>query len=119
MRIGRLGTVMLLGCLALSGCASGEAGVLGQSNKASVAQMDVLLQNASESEDEYFSTAGSYTTDVGALRSIGLNVPKGVTLTVASADATGFCLQASGGVTAQSTWHYKSDQQTPLPGTCA
>jgi hypothetical protein len=104
--------------LILSGCASAESGVVGQANKASVVQIDSLFHNAGEAEDEFFATQGSYTTDVGALQATGLSVPQDVTFSVASADAAGFCLQASGGVTMKSTWHYASDRQTPLPGTC-
>ncbi|MFN2593504.1 MAG: hypothetical protein ABR579_01280 [Actinomycetota bacterium] len=100
-------------------CATASVGVIDQSNKASIVQMTATLQSAGVTEDDYFGLNNTYTTDVNALRADGLNIPTAVSLTVPSADASGYCLEAGGGVSSSSTWHMKSDQQVPIPGACS
>lgn len=100
------------------GCASAESGVIAQAGKASVAQIDALFHAAAQAEAEHRASAGSYTADVGTLRAGGLNIPPGVSLTVPRADATGYCLQATGGVVGIQSWHLESARQTPLRGPC-
>lgn len=97
----------------------GTAGVVDQSDKASVVQMTATLQSAGVAEDDYYGLNNTYTSDVGTLRADGLNVPGEVSLTIPVADAAGYCIEAGGGVTSSSTWHMKSDQQVPIPGACS
>jgi hypothetical protein len=97
----------------------GTQGVVDQSNKASVVQMTAVLQSAGVAEDDYFGLNNTFTDDVNALRADGLNIPSAVTLTIPSADASAYCIQAGGGVTSSSTWQMKSDQQVPIPGACS
>ncbi|MDQ3877812.1 MAG: hypothetical protein M3290_05610 [Actinomycetota bacterium] len=101
-----------------TGCAAQTAGVVDQSNKASMVQMTATLQSAGVAEDDYYGLNNTYTSDVGALMADGLNIPREVKLTIPYADPSGYCLEAGGGVTSSSTWHMKSEQQVPIPGGC-
>ena len=114
-------SVVIVGLIALfagSACDTGSLGVVDQSNKATVVQMTATLQSAGEAENEYFGLNNTYTSDVNALMAGGLNIPARVKLSIPTADASGYCVQAAGGVTSSSTWHMKSDQQVPMPGAC-
>ena len=88
--------------------------MLDQADKASKAQVDVALQDAARAEMSHQATTGSYTTDLAAL---GVNPPSDVSLTVASAEATDFCIEATH-VDLDGTWHITSGAPVVTDGPC-
>ena len=97
-----------------SGGAPGSQSVLDQADKATKAQVDVALQDAARAEMSHQATTGSYTTDLAAL---GVNPPQDVTLSIASADAVAFCIEATHGEL-DGTWHISSAAPTVVEGPC-
>ena len=106
--------LLLLTGACSSGGAPGTQSVLDQADKASKAQVDVALQDAARAETSHQATTGSYTTDLAAL---GINPPSDVTLTIASADATNFCIEAAHS-DLDGTWHITSGAPVVSDGAC-
>lgn len=106
--------VLLLTVACSSGGTAGTQSVLDQADKASKAQVDVALQDAARAEMSHQATTGSYTTDLAAL---GLNPPSDVTLSIASADATNFCIEAIHS-DIDGTWHITSGAPVVTDGPC-
>jgi uncharacterized lipoprotein len=110
--------VAVLSVLALAGCSSGAApgtqGVLDQADKATKAQVDVALQDAARAETSHQATTGSYTTDVAAL---GVNPPAEVSLSIPSATATDFCIEATH-PDLDGAWHITSGAPVVTDGPC-
>jgi hypothetical protein len=104
--------------LALSACSSGGTpgaqSVLDQTDKATKTQVDVALQDAARAEAAHQATNGSYTTDLAAL---GVTPAAGVTLTIPSADATSYCVQATH-ADLEGTWHISSTSPGVTEGPC-
>jgi type IV pilus assembly protein PilA len=60
------------------------------------------LRNAAVAQESYFTENASYTATAGNLTTEGFNASSNVTLTVISANSTGYCMSAvhtSGGAT--------------------
>jgi hypothetical protein len=103
--------------LVLAACTSagvpGAGDVLGQVDRAKVAQVETALSNAARGEEAHMATQGSYTTDVSALEA---NPPTDVTLTVVRADVSGFCIEAVH-TGLDGSWHVTNTSST-AEGPC-
>ena len=106
--------LLLLTVACSSGGAPGTQSVLDQADKATKAQVDVALQDAARAEMSHQATTGSYTTDLAAL---GINPPSDVALTIASADASNFCIEAIHS-DLDGTWHITGGAPVVSDGAC-
>lgn len=84
-----------------------------QVDRAKVVQIESALTTAARAQEEHRATQGTYTADA---RALGANPPVGVTLTVAQADATRYCIEAThSGL--EGTWHVTSSSPA-AEGSC-
>ncbi|HVF53460.1 MAG TPA: hypothetical protein VNC78_07590 [Actinomycetota bacterium] len=92
-------TILLLAAAVTSGCTSGVApgsgSVTNQIDRALAVQVDVSLRQAAVAQEAVMATTGSYTTDIETLGANGMNVAADVTVTIASADAVGYCINGT------------------------
>lgn len=111
-------SLLIVSAVVLASCSSGGAPgaqtVLDQADKATKAQVDVALQNVARAEAEHLATNGTYTTDLAAL---GVSASEGVTVTVASADASAFCAEARH-PDLEGIWHISSEAPIVTDGAC-
>lgn len=102
-------------------CSSATVGgqeTLSQADSALQLQLETSLRNASLAEETFKATSGQYSADLNALKSeAGLTVPADVTLTVTSADAASYCIEATQAKLAGVTWHASSGT-APAEGPC-
>jgi len=108
-----IAVVAVLGACS-SGAAPGTQSVLDQADKASKAQIDVALQDASRAEMSQQATTGSYTTDLAAL---GVNPPAEVNLSIASVTETDFCIEATH-ADVEGTWRITAGAPVVTEGSC-
>jgi type IV pilus assembly protein PilA len=76
---------------------------------------------ATENNGDYGGVTGAPSTaalEPGGADDQGLNLPPDVTVTIASADASGFCLNGVNANLAGETWSYDSDVGEPVSGAC-
>jgi hypothetical protein len=104
-------SVMFAACSSTGAPGAGE--VLGQVDKAKLAQVEVALTTAAQGEEAHFATQGNYTTNVNAL---GMSPSGEVNLTVVRADASGFCVEATHGEL-EGSWHITNSSST-AEGPC-
>lgn len=84
----------------------------------SQAQLDSLetaLKNAATAEEAYAVDNLTYTASVSDLEATGLTVPSGVTLEVAAATDSSYCLEAS---LDETVMYLDSETRDPQEGTC-
>jgi hypothetical protein len=119
--LSRRALALVCSCLLLSGaCSSAAVGgkeTLSQADKAFALQLETSLRDASVAEETYRSTNGTYTTDVGALQSEGMNTPPDVTLAIKTADASAYCIEATQVRLPGVTWHVATGG-SPTTGLC-
>ena len=106
----------------VSACTSaglpGAGGALDQVDKAYQAEINVALTDASKAQQNYAASHGMYASDLSALVSeYGLNVSPDITLTIARADASSYCVQATH-AKAEGAWHISPESPTPAAGAC-
>ena len=73
---------------------------------------------ATENNGDYSGTSIAELAP-GAANDQGFNSPADVTVTVTTADATGFCLQGINSNLTGETWSYDSDSGEPVEAACA
>jgi hypothetical protein len=81
--------------LAPAGCGHAAAKPSGAA-KPSISALGAQLYAAATAPESYRVEAGAYTANVADLSAQGMKAEPGVTLTVLSASASGFCLRAGG-----------------------
>jgi type IV pilus assembly protein PilA len=90
---------------------------LSQRQKGWNSNMQSDLRNAAVAEESYFTANSAYTGVIANLETEGFNPSTNVTLVVASADAAGYCINASyAGYGA--VYHLDSDDGDPRTGPC-
>ncbi|MFA5801811.1 MAG: type IV pilin protein [Thermoleophilia bacterium] len=90
---------------------------LSQRQKGWNANMQSDLRNAAVAEESYFTDNAAYTNVIANLELQGFNPSANVTLAVASADAAGYCINAT--YTGYATrYHLNSTDGDPRTGTC-
>ena len=109
--------LLLVTMLGLGACATGTQETINQVDKAEVVALQGALQNASLAQETVHTTTGTYATDVTALKNNGMTTDPTVTITVVSASATAYCMQATK-TGLDATWHYNSAEGRPAEGTC-
>jgi type IV pilus assembly protein PilA len=107
---------LAMGSACSSAAAPGASNVVTQKDKATAIQVEAALRNAATAEQTYFVENQTYTADLAALGQMGFNASDGVEVRVASADATGFCIDS---VSAGDPLHIGSPDITLRPGACA
>ncbi|MCA1703248.1 MAG: hypothetical protein LC808_08220 [Actinobacteria bacterium] len=90
---------------------------MSQADKGLTLQLETSLRNAASSEETFRASNASYTTDLNALRGEGLNLPPDITITIKSADAMTYCMEATHAELPGVTWHAAAGG-TPTEGTC-
>jgi len=89
----------LLVCALLFGCAcatpADQRNVLDQTTTAYTVQLKATLRNAAVAQETHFSMNGSYTTDVEALKELGLTYEPSISVIVPRADASTYCVEAA------------------------
>lgn len=90
---------------------------LSQRQKGWNANMQSDLRNAAVAEESYFTGNSAYTNVIANLELQGFNPSTNVTLAVASADAAGYCINATYAGYA-TTYHLDSADGDPQTGTC-
>jgi hypothetical protein len=113
---------LLLGVAVLAaGCSSATVGgeeTLSQADKALELQLESSLRTAAVAEETFKATTGAYTADLAALKNeAGLTLPTDVTLTIKSADAASYCIEATHSKLSGTTWH-TSAGGAPTQGPC-
>ena len=92
---------------------------LNQRKKGWISQSESALKNAATAEESYATANnGAYTTSTATLETEGYNPVTGVTLTVTSATASGYCLQADHAQDIPN-YYYDSDDGKPTTATCS
>jgi Tfp pilus assembly protein PilE len=84
--------------LLATGCSSASVGgtdFLEQVDKAERVQIEAALRQAAAAEEAHFAQSGAYTNEPGALQGFGFAASSAVTITVARADATGYCVEGA------------------------
>ncbi|MGH2701916.1 MAG: hypothetical protein ACRDJ2_09095 [Actinomycetota bacterium] len=81
-------------------------------------EIDSALKNSATAEETFAVTAGTYTSNVADLVDQGLRLPGTVTIRVARATATGYCMEATHALAAGQVFHYSSDVGRPTEGAC-
>ena len=81
-------------------------------------EVDSALKNSAMAEETFAVTAGTYTSNVSDLVGQGLRLPGTVTVRVARATATGYCMEATHALAAGQVFHYSSDVGRPTEGAC-
>ena len=99
-----------------AGCSSaglpGADDTLDQIDKAEQFVLESDLRQVAVAEEVYFAQNDTYTTDQSLLN---LSVSEGVVITIARADATTFCAEATDG---DATLHLSKDDPNPTEGPC-
>jgi Domain of unknown function (DUF4190) len=72
------------------------------------------LESAAAAEESFYEEDGTYTGDLGQIRH---DEYVGVTLTIVSADESGFCLEGTHD-DLNSTWHITEDMRRATRGSC-
>jgi hypothetical protein len=80
-------------------------------------ELTSMLKNAAIAQESYFTTNTMYATTVPALQTEGLLMEDGVTLTIKSATADGYCMEATH-ASIDATYMYERSMATPAKGTC-
>jgi hypothetical protein len=117
-----IGTLAVVAFVALAACSSaaapGAEGVLNEVDKASKTAVDVALQDVLRAEATYLSIHGTHTTDLNALANeVDYRPQENVTVTVKSADATNFCVEATH-ADLDGVWHLTPLVTTIVEGPC-
>jgi hypothetical protein len=81
-------------------------------------EVDSALKNSATAEESFAATTGTYTSNVSDLVDQGLRLPGTVTVRVARATATGYCMEATHALAAGQVFHYSSDVGRPTEGAC-
>ena len=109
-------------CLVAAGSACSSAAAPGadttiaQKEKATTLSVEAALRDAAVAEATYFTETQAYTDRMADLQQMGLNLPSGVELRIARADASGFCIDSS---SAGAPLHVGTPDLAPLPGGCS
>ena len=91
---------------------------LSQRQKGWDANVQSDLRNAAVAQESYFTDNSTYTLVVGNLLAEGYNNSADITLTPITADAAGYCMNASHSSNALRVWHMSSADGDPQVGAC-
>lgn len=106
-------TLLLAACSSAGGPGANE--VIDQLDEAKSVQLEAELRNVAVAEEAYFAQNDSYSTDINAL---GFEPSAGITVTVVSADASGFCAEAAFDDTPDAKLHVVNRGTKPEEGAC-
>ena len=110
---------MLIVALLLAACSSaggpGANKVIDQIDEAKSVQLESELRNVAVAQEAYFAQNDTYSTDISA---VGYEPSAGITVTVVSADASGFCAEAAFDDTPDATRHIVNGGASPEEGPC-
>ena len=110
--------------IALGGCAEGDreaavgGGALDQIGKAHRVQLEAALRSAAVSEEAHFAVNGTYASSVGELTASGLTIPPDVSLVIAAATSSAFCVQGTHAQLEGVTLHYANSPGAIQEGPC-
>jgi Type IV minor pilin ComP, DNA uptake sequence receptor len=123
MRVERLALALIAIASLAVACGSEDradalgGGALDQIGKAQRVQVEATLRTAVMAQEAYFAQSGTYTSRIEDLTAGGVSVPADVSLQIASASTTSFCIQAThtgeGG-----TLHYAKETGAVEDGPC-
>lgn len=105
--------VLLAACSSAGG--PGANKVIDQIDKAKSVQLEAELRNVAVSEEAYFAQTETYSTDINAL---GYSPSAGITVTIVSADVSGFCAEAAFDDAPDTKLHVMNGGTTPKEGAC-
>lgn len=113
--------VLLAGAVTVTGCGDKVNGLTSTTATVDQKELEELakseLRNAALAQESYYTDNETYTTMLSDLTALGWNPEADVTVTINSADAMSFCMEAvhsNGG----DTWSFNSNGGLNAGATC-
>ena len=91
---------------------------LSQRQKGWDANVQSDLRNAAVAQESWFTDHSTYTANVADLKTDGYNQSANIVISVASADASGYCMEAHHTSNAAKVWKMNSNTGDPVVGNC-
>jgi type II secretory pathway pseudopilin PulG len=110
--------LVVVAAVLLSACGTGAQETVNQIDKAETVSLEAALRNAATAQETVFTTSGSYTANPEILKENGMTLDPTITLTIFSANAEGYCMDAYRDANGEH-WHISKAEGAPAVGVCS